>query len=139
MSTILTIIIIAGLAVGLFVFFKSKGEKPTPKRRVSAPQPQAKSYAAVKIVLPLSGGCCEPAQQLLGQRIAKREALPLPLSECTMKNQCQCSYETEHLADRRHGEDRRTVHDRRDSIRFEDKIDRRGGNERRKSSRIWTE
>ncbi len=139
MSTILTIIIVIGLVVGLFVFFKSKGEKPAPKRRVSAPQARIKSYEAVKMVLPLSGICCTPAQQLLGYKIAKRDALPLPLPECTMKNQCHCSYETEHLTDRRSGEDRRTGADRRDSIRFEDKTDRRSGNERRKSSRVWTE
>ncbi len=139
MSTILTIIIVVGLALGLVFYFKGKGEKPSPKRKVSEPQTRAKTYAAVKIALPLSGGCCESAQELLGRRIAKREALALPLSGCTMKDECQCSYETEHLTDRRSGEDRRTGNDRRDSIRFEVKTDRRSGNERRKSSRIWTD
>jgi hypothetical protein len=58
---------------------------------------------AVSIVC--GGRSCEAARTLKGKRRLMMQAMPLPLSECTMTVACKCRYQR--YSDRREDEDRR--------------------------------
>lgn len=78
---------------------------------------------------------CNAAMELFEKDIPLTEAPELPIQGCDAV-QCSCSWKG--LTDQRH-ETRRTQHDRRDSVRFEDKehTDRRSHKDRRQVDKTW--
>jgi hypothetical protein len=78
---------------------------------------------------------CDAAMELFEKNIPLTEAPDLPLQGCDAA-QCSCSWKG--LTEQRH-ETRRTHHDRRDSVRFEDQehTDRRSHKDRRKTDKTW--
>lgn len=78
---------------------------------------------------------CDAAMELFEKNIPLTEAPDLPLQGCDAA-QCSCSWKG--LTEQRH-ETRRTHHDRRDSVRFEDQehTDRRSHKDRRQTDKTW--
>ena len=78
---------------------------------------------------------CDAAMELFEKNIPLTEAPDLPLQGCDAA-QCSCSWKG--LTEQRH-ETRRTHHDRRDSVRFEDQehTDRRSHKDRRQADKTW--
>lgn len=76
---------------------------------------------------------CQFALELAEQTFATHDAPPLPMPKCDRRS-CQCSYYA--IPGRRTGKDRRSGHDRRETLRFDpDKTDRRSGKDRRRTGR----
>ncbi len=78
---------------------------------------------------------CDAAMELFEKNIPLTEAPDLPLQGCDAA-QCSCSWKG--LTEQRHAT-RRTHHDRRDSVRFEDQehTDRRSHKDRRQADKTW--
>ena len=78
--------------------------------------------------------CCQAANNLIGQLLEEHSIPSLPLPGCDQKS-CACFFQKKY--NERKGQERRDVEDRRDDIRFEDKMDRRSHIDRRKHSSMW--
>ena len=78
---------------------------------------------------------CDSSMELFGKDIPLKEAPNLPLPDC---NSIQCSCSWKGLTEQRK-RTRRTQHDRRDGVRFDEKekTDRRSHKDRRKSDQTW--
>ncbi|MGR9099650.1 MAG: hypothetical protein ACU826_03710 [Gammaproteobacteria bacterium] len=124
----------------VFFFVKSrKKNTPPPSQRVkskAAPQqPPIPSHLGVVLTAPDPAACCEPARELLSKVITADAPTVVPLPGCTHKDSCRCRLEKKY--DTRSGKERRETEERRESIRFEDKPDRRGHVDRRKHQSMW--
>jgi hypothetical protein len=93
--------------------------------------PPPKRYWGKQLIIPPHGHVCLAARNLADRRFKLDDAPHLPLTECTCKFDCRCSYRM--LEERRSGNDRRSGRDRRPAIRYDpDKPPRRSGRDRRK-------
>ena len=75
--------------------------------------------------------CCKAARSVSTTWYPDADAPKLPLITCEQPQICKCVWQR--VLDRR-TEHRRVHHDRRTSVRFEDKRDRRTGRDRRKDA-----
>lgn len=73
--------------------------------------------------------CCDAAKRIGTWWYPEGEAPHLPLDGCEHPESCKCGWMR--VLDRR-STYRRSEHDRRKAVRFEDKDDRRSGNDRRR-------
>jgi hypothetical protein len=126
------------VALLIFWFFLRKRDsgpaqrKPAtsrPDRRTARPGKPDKEYHAVAIRL--GRQTCPAVRELSGQRFLADEAPRIPLPECEIAAECECSFV--------HYDDRRTGRDRRSPFRSggisagtgEHEKERRSGGERR--------
>ncbi|HXG29617.1 MAG TPA: hypothetical protein VNJ47_12315 [Nevskiales bacterium] len=111
------ILLVVGAAVALMLFRRKPAKAVRPQGTVTQPRGNM-----LQIVVPPEG-CCEAARQLQSHRFDKTYAPALPLENCDRRLQCRCRFQL--VADRRIGE-RRSGHEKRDSIRYEENPRRKG-------------
>jgi hypothetical protein len=111
------ILLVVGVAVALMLLRRKPAAPVKPQGVVAQPRNQM-----LQIVIPPEG-CCESARQLESHRFDKAYAPALPLENCDRRTQCRCRFQP--VPDRRIGE-RRTGHEKRDSIRYEENPRRKG-------------
>lgn len=75
--------------------------------------------------------CCGAAKRIESHWYPEGEMPHLPLESCEHPESCKCGWMR--VLDRR-STHRRSEHDRRQALRFEDKDDRRSGNDRRRDA-----
>ncbi|PCH84998.1 MAG: hypothetical protein COB26_02090 [Piscirickettsiaceae bacterium] len=123
------------------IFYKKKSSSTEPTNRQDAlieknaatllDLQESDRFWGVYIHFDNEALCCKNVVALHRKQLSKKTALQLPLKDCD-KSLCRCRYVG--IVEKRH-KTRREVNDRRDEIRYEEKNDRRLGNERR--SGIW--
>jgi hypothetical protein len=112
------VLLVVGVAVALLLFRRKPAPASSGKSSPAAPARDS----LLQIVIPPEG-CCEAARRLETQRFQKVYAPPLPLEACDRRTQCRCRFQL--VPERRIGE-RRTGHEKRDSIRYEENPRRKG-------------
>ncbi len=134
MSNLLWVAVTVILVVlAIFMLRRAGGTKPSG----AAAKPGASVPASiVRIHAPQDALSCESVQQLRDQRYSRDETPSLPLTSCTMPDNCRCRYIAS--TERRRIPDRRSGQDRRADMRFEpDKPPRRQNHGRRKTDELW--
>jgi hypothetical protein len=112
---------------------KMFGRPPGDSRTTTAASKSTASALDVRILkVPDQNCACEGARLFAGRTFEFANAPTLPLPGCGLVD-CRCSYER--IANRRHKE-RRQGDERRDSFRFETKVERRKA-DRRKQTGLW--
>lgn len=118
----------------------AKGGTATPARPSAKPAPAGRparvmnprtAPAGQDLFILRVAPTCTVTTSLNGHVYTRHNAIPLPMATCTPG--CACHYDV--MADRRRG-DRRKQADRRDSIRFEERTDRRQRD--RRDPNPWT-
>lgn len=127
-----------GIVLAYVLYLATRGARKRPEAVVShAPRPrkpagqQASAPAWGKRLLIDPATACRPARQLAGQGFPLDRLPHLPMEGCDCAT-CLCQLEA--LQDRRSGNERRSGQERREQFRFEEKVDRRQGKDRRKDS-----
>ena len=127
------LLFVAVLGAGLWWWHGRQVNKPA-----SAPsrQPQGMAAAAAMPRKPghmikLDPSCCAAARRIEAAWYPEAQSPRLPLGSCDRAETCKCQWMR--VLDRRMTH-RRVQGDRRDDIRFQDKTDRRSGQDRRKDS-----
>lgn len=125
------ILIILVLAGGVVLYLRRlNGIREKARLEAYAAMP-SKKYWGKQLTLPARGPACMAAKELADRRFKFDEAPHLPLTECTCKFDCRCSYKL--LEERRSGKERREGFDRRPVVRYDpDNPPRRSGRDRRK-------
>jgi len=133
------LLLVVAICAGIYVKSKNKTSASKLKNRSHArpdrlkkPEKPVNSWGYILKTPPDSGLVCPQAQKMSGKPIEAESLsdLPkLPLEGCT-QSACRCQYQA--MTERRATLDRRESEERRSSIRFEDKADRRSHKDRRK-------
>ena len=152
MSKIIVLLLIVAV-IGLLVWLLAGGGRKTGKH---SRRDSTRPAAGTRIASQLSPGAsqlekmrenpvfwgvslenpgCDAAMELVDKGTPLAEAPDLPLPGCDAV-QCNCSWKG--IVEQRHT-NRRTQHDRRDGVRFDEKekTDRRSHRDRRKSTSTW--
>ena len=137
-------LILLGAGVGIYFFFvrarRPKYVPPPPKSTMGFGMGASEHQEAPKLPPPpremgrmLQPGeiCCKAARSVSTSWYPDAEAPRIPLITCDQPQNCKCLWQR--VLDRR-VDHRRVHHDRRTSIRFEDRTDRRTGRDRRKDA-----
>ena len=138
-SILLGLLLIVAICVWIYVKNKNKAGAGKLKNksharpeRIKKSEKPVNSWGYVLKTPPDSGLVCLQAKKMRGKPI-EADALSnlpkLPLEGCTQST-CRCQYQP--MPERRATLDRRESEERRSSIRFEDKADRRSHKDRRK-------
>jgi hypothetical protein len=131
---LLFLLVIAGLG---YVYFSRKTPSPstaelhgTQTQAVlkTAPVAPSQKYWGKQFVVPNPDTACAAAKAIQGRAYAINQTPLLPLTDCSAV-QCECHFVS--LVDLRSGDERRHRHERREDIRFDTKVDRRSGTDRR--------
>lgn len=140
MGVVILLLVLAAIAGGVWYLRRGgadKGRDAAETVRAFASRPGAAAVPSAdaprragRMVNP-GESCCASVKKIASNWYADAEAPRLPLETCDMQQSCKCQWMR--VIDRRTTH-RRTKPDRRDSLRFEDKRDRRGGLDRRKGS-----
>lgn len=136
MAMTVVLILILGGAFGFWWLRRNRGNAPSA---AVALEPVAASKEAPRRPGRMINPCeehCAAAKKIATAWYAEGEAPRLPLESCEHPETCRCTWMR--VLDRR-STHRRTGHDRRDSLRFEEeKSDRRTGEDRRdKRANAW--
>lgn len=153
MAKYLVLLLILAVIAGMAWLLIGKGRKPGRHSRARSGQPLTGTRTTSQLApgasqldkmregrlfwgVSLQNPGCDASMELFEQELPLADAPNLPLDGCDAM-QCSCSWKG--LTEQRHTT-RRTHHDRRDNVRFdeqEDKIDRRSHKERRKTENTW--
>lgn len=128
-----------GIALAYVLYRTNRGDRPRPPLKTPAvehrkPERQPGTPATPawgKRLMINPDTACHPARQLAGHGFPLDRLPHLPIEGCDCAT-CECHLVA--LQDRRSGKERRSGQERREQYRFEDKVDRRQGKDRRKDS-----
>lgn len=140
----MVLILLAVVGGGLFLFMRSRRPKFVPPPATSSTGIGLKTglpehQPAPKVAPPREMGrmlqpgdiCCKAARSIATTWYPDHDAPRIPLITCDQPQNCKCLWQR--VLDRR-TDHRRVAHDRRQSVRFEEKSDRRTGRDRRKDA-----
>jgi hypothetical protein len=127
--------VLAALAViGIFAVSVTTGRRQRQREKQLREWRAGGRTWGISLAPPSKGRGCSAVRRLEKHVYPISSAPQLPLSNCNQSS-CRCIYVA--YPERRRGE-RRAREDRRDSLRFEGKVDRRAqGGDRRRKSDVW--
>lgn len=131
---VVILLLILAIAAGGFWYLRRGGDKPSRASvSVSLPEVPADKGPPRRPGRMINPGeeCCGAARRIATAWYPEGEVPHLPLDSCEHPQTCKCGWMR--VLDRR-ATHRRSEHDRRVSVRFEDKDDRRTGRDRRKDA-----